>query len=130
MQAPSLDQFTLSNKIVIYPKISFLLLFEFPYCCLLVIHLSVYNHNLLRFLCSVFKIQFRVSKNSLKSFASSSISLPKKGISSALAHCLPDGLQNQYTLKIKQRKTLTVYHADHRNLQPNVSLTEVSLERR
>ena len=38
MQAPLLDQFTLSNKIVIYPKISVLLLFEFPYCCLLVIH--------------------------------------------------------------------------------------------
>ena len=68
MQAPLLDQFTLSNKIVIYPKISLKLLFEFPYCCLLVVRFpydyvlraasdrptafpasSSYNHNLLRF---------------------------------------------------------------------------------
>ena len=123
MQAPLLDQFTLSNKIVIYPKISLKLLFEFPYCCLLVVRYrsrfcpainerlrvslpASYNHN-----CFVFCVQFSrynlsSLKSSLKTSVRSSISLPKKGISNADACCLPIGLQEiRYTLKIKQRST-------------------------
>ena len=93
--------------------VSFLkeLLFEFPYCCLLVIRFppafprgahcaplrlrvwSSYNHNCF-FLCSVFKIQSRVRRlfeNS--SCEGPSNSLPKKGISNAAACYLPGGLQ-------------------------------------
>ena len=95
MQAPSLDQFTLSNKIVIYPKISLNYSLNF-----LTVAFSSYTFRCITIIASFSVFSFQdtnwASKSSLKSSGSSSISLPKKGISNANAQRLPGGLQEMY----------------------------------